>query len=471
MMQRTAVIPVADSACLRIAGGVRLRGSVAVSGAKNAALPIMAACVLAEGPVQLARVPRLTDVDSLALLLGYLGVEVKPQLDGRLLIQTVDPRPMRADAELVSQLRASFCVLGPLLARRGCATVALPGGCAIGERPIDLHLRGLAALGADLRIADGYCFATARRLRGATIDLLGPYGPTVTGTANVMCAATRAVGRTVITGAAREPEIVDLGGFLNALGARITGLGTSTLEIEGVEQLGGADYTIIPDRIEAATLALAAVATRGDVTLTGVATEHMTAVLDVLAEFGAQIVVAGETLRVICEERPRPLAVTARPYPGLPTDVQAQVTAVATLAAGRSRVSDAVFGERFAHVDELRRFGAQVGQQGSAVTIDGVARLRGAAVTACDLRASAALVLAGLAAEGVTTIAGLDHLDRGYEGLETKLQTLGARIARVTPASGALSQQRVDGTPPGRDALWQRGDFSPFSAARTAVAH
>jgi UDP-N-acetylglucosamine 1-carboxyvinyltransferase len=415
---------------LVITGGVPLAGSVRASGSKNAALPMMAASILADEPVRLEGVPRLADVQTLSLVLGELGVATAWTPEGVLLLETADPRPVRAEYELVRRMRASFCVLGPLLAKRRSAMVSLPGGCAIGDRPVDLHLAGLAAMGADLRIEHGYVVARTDRLRGATVRLLGPRGPTVTGTANVLSAAVLARGETTIVGAAIEPEIVDLGNLLAAMGARIDGLGTATIRVTGVDQLGGAVHRVIPDRIEAATLLLAAAITRGSATVTGVMPEHLGAVLAKLDAAGFQVALADDAVTLAADGPPRPVDVTAIPYPGIPSDVQAQWTALLSLARGRSTVCDRVFPGRFMHVAELNRLGAQVECRDGAALISGAARLAGAAVTATDLRASAALVLAGLAAEGVTTIDHSEHLDRGYERLDEKLRRLGARIER-----------------------------------------
>lgn len=416
--------------CLRINGPVRLEGTVTASGSKNAALPIMAASILATGPVVLAGVPELVDVDTLALLLGHLGVEVKRRAGGDLRIETVDERPTRAEYDLVRRMRASFCVLGPLLARRGRAAVSLPGGCNIGTRPIDLHLAGLRALGAEIRVEHGYVVAEARRLRGAQIELRGPRGPTVTGTANVMSAAVVARGRTIIRGAAAEPEIVDLGRFLIAGGANISGLGTDTIEIDGVEQLSGAWHRVIPDRIEAATLLIAAAITQGTATVQGVCADHLTAVLEALAAAGADVLCGANQITVRAANRPRPIDLVARPYPGIPSDLQAQFMALLTLAEGSSAIVDEVFPERFMHVAELNRLGAHIERQGSVAMVRGVRRLSGAGVMASDLRASAALVLAGLAAGSETIVRRVYHLDRGYQRLEEKLVRLGARIVR-----------------------------------------
>jgi UDP-N-acetylglucosamine 1-carboxyvinyltransferase len=412
-----------------IFGGAPLDGVARVGGAKNAALPIMAAALLAEGPVRLRGVPRVSDVATMAQLLRRLGMRVARHGDD-LLLQTVDPRPVAAPEALVRRMRASFCVLGPLLARSGRAVVPLPGGCRIGDRPVDLHLAGLRALGAEFRVEAGRVVATARRLRGAVVHLCGLLGPTVTGTANVLSAAAMAEGRTEIIGAAREPEIVDLGRFLIALGARIGGLGTSRIEVEGVTRLTSADHRILPDRIEAATLLLAAAITGGCVTLHGAAPENLAAVLESLRAAGCRIECMASAITLTAPGRPLPMEVVAASYPGLPTDVQAPLTALLSLAAGRSWVSDGVFPARFAHLAELRRLGASIRLAGPVAEIEGVAALAGATVSTGDLRAGAALVLAGLAARGETIIRGAAHLDRGYEALDHKLRLLGAQIER-----------------------------------------
>jgi UDP-N-acetylglucosamine 1-carboxyvinyltransferase len=416
---------------LRIAGGARLHGTVACSGAKNAALPIMAASLLCEGPVELQGVPNLSDVRTLAQLLARLGVEVIAEGD-TLRLETLDPVPTRADYALVSRMRASFCVLGPLLAKRGRAVVSLPGGCNIGDRPVDLHLAGLRALGAEMRLEQGYVIATADELRGAKIDLRGPRGSTVTGTANVLSAAVLARGTSEIHGAAMEPEIVDLGQFLIAAGARIEGLGTDTLFVEGVERLTGASHRIIADRIEAGTLLLAAAATQGTVSVTNARSEHLKAVLEALAEIGADVAAGESKITVHAGGRLRPAELIARPYPGIPTDLQAQFMAVLALADGRSAIADDVFPDRCHHVAELNRLGARVERHGNLAIIQGVHRLSGAEVSAGDLRASAALVIGGLAASGETMVHHLEHLDRGYQRLDDKLRQLGATIERVS---------------------------------------
>jgi UDP-N-acetylglucosamine 1-carboxyvinyltransferase len=416
---------------LIITGGVPLHGTVSVGGAKNAALPMMAAAILADAPLELRGVPRLTDVRTMGRLLRQLGVDVARHGE-RLVLTPVDSRVVRARYALVRRMRAGFCVLGPLLARRGRAVVPLPGGCRLGDRPVDLHLRGLAALGADLRLVRGCIVATARQLRGAAIDLSGPRGPTVTGTANVLCAAVLARGRTVIRGAACEPEIVDLGRMLNSLGAQIGGLGTPVLEIEGVERLHGGSYRIIPDRIEAATLMLAAAITGGAVSVVGLVPEHLQALLAALEASGIAIDVRSDRVSVLARARPLPVSVAAEPYPGLPTDLQAHWTAFMATAAGPSFVEDRVFPMRWGHVAELRRLGADLQCVHGGVRIAGNCRYQGAEVAASDLRASAALVLAALAARGSSVIHAAHHLERGYERLDLKLARLGACIERLS---------------------------------------
>ena len=384
---------------LIVTGGVPLQGTVRVSGSKNAALPMMAASILADAPLELLGVPVLTDVLTMSQLLCQLGIDVA-RCDDRLLLTPVDDRVVRANFGLVRKMRAGFCVLGPLLARRGRAVVPLPGGCNIGDRPVDLHLRGLTALGADLRLQRGCIVAAAGRLRGATIDLGGPRGPTVTGTANVLSAAVLAAGRTVIRGAACEPEIVDLGCLLNAMGARIEGMGTPVLEIDGVERLGGGRHRIIPDRIEAATFLLAAAITGGTVTVTGIVPDHLEASLAGLAAAGIELNMRADRVTARAEYRPLPVSVSAQPYPGLPTDLQAHWTALMATATGASSVEDRVFPMRWGHVAELRRLGAELQCTPGGLRIAGRCRFQGAEVVASDLRASAALILAALAAQG-----------------------------------------------------------------------
>lgn len=426
-----------------VRGGAALRGTVPVSGSKNAALPLMAAAIAADEPIRLRGVPQLADVATLSEVLRSVGVAVDREPGGALRLHSTDATNCVAPYDVVRKMRASVCVLGPLLGRRGRACVSLPGGCNIGHRPIDLHLRGLAALGARIRIEKGYVVATAKRLRGSVVDLAGPCGTTVTGTCNVMMAAVFAEGTTTITSAAREPEVVDLGGLLNACGARIRGLGSSVVQIEGVESLRGGDYPVIPDRIEAATLMMAAAATKGEVTLTGVRSDHVGAVIELLRSIGIGLDVFAQTdgRSVVHVHRTgtlKPVRCTAIPYPGLPTDVQAQLTSLMTLAPGTSVVTDSVFPGRFMHVPELCRMGADVRHEHDSAIVQGGRPLQGASVMASDLRASAALAIAGLAAEGETSIRRIYHLDRGYERLEEKLGQLGADVKRVRDVAATV---------------------------------
>jgi UDP-N-acetylglucosamine 1-carboxyvinyltransferase len=411
---------------LEIEGGVPLRGSVSASAAKNAALPALAASLLSAKPVRLTNLPDLVDVRTMIRLIETLGATVRregEEVVARVERVTDDVAPY----ELVSTMRASVLVLGPLVARHGSARVALPGGCAIGVRPIDQHLKGLARLGAEIAIERGDVVARASRLKGARIatDLV-----TVTGTENLMMAAALAEGTTVIENAAREPEVVDLANLLVAMGARIAGAGTARITIEGVPELDGATHRIIPDRIEAGTLIVAGAITRGDVTVTDVVPDHLTALLAKLDECGVTLEVAADSVRVLGPERPRPADVTTSPFPGFPTDMQAQVMTLLGLADGQSRVTETIFENRFMHVAELARMGARIDTDGAIAMIRGVPRYQGAPVMASDLRASAALVLAGLVAQGRTTVSRVYHLDRGYERLEKKLVALGARIER-----------------------------------------
>jgi len=417
-----------------VQGGSPLAGRVTISGAKNAALPIMAATLAIDGPVLLHGVPRLADVNTLTQLLQLLGVDLVAPSAHQLQLQVTDARPHLAPYELVRRMRASICVLGPLLARRGRACVSLPGGCNIGHRPIDLHLKGLAALGADISIERGYVHATAPRLRGAKVDLRGPSGSTVTGTCNVLTAACLADGVTHITSAATEPEVVDLGHFLQAAGAHIEGLGTPHLTITGVSQLHSVEHAIIPDRIEAGTLMMAAAITRGELELTGVRCDHLASVIQTLQGMGVSIEPHKHSVRVSCQDRLHPVDITTGPYPAFPTDLQAQLMALLSLADGVSTVTDTVFPDRFLHIPELCRLGADIRREGAGGLIRGVGRLSGSSVMASDLRASAALLLAALAAPGDSVIRRIYHLDRGYESLECKLRPVGARIERVTDA-------------------------------------
>lgn len=419
-------------------GGVPLRGGISVGGAKNAALPILAATLASGGKSRIRRVPHLVDVKTLLSLLRALGLSAEWTGDDEIEVQVVSEENCTAEYDLVRKMRASVCVLGPLLAKRGRACVSLPGGCNIGERPIDIHLRGLSALGAEIRVEHGYVIATAKRLVGNTINLSGPHGSTVTGTCNVMVAAALARGRSILHAVACEPEVEDLGNYLNAMGARISGLGTPTLEIEGVSELHGAEHALIPDRIEAATLLIAAGMTRGEIGIEEIRADHLTTVLQKLREIGLVIDPAGMGVVASGEGKHRATNCTALPYPGIPTDLQAQLMAWLSHVPGMSRITDNVFPDRFMHVSELVRMGAKIRREAFGATIEGVERLQGTNVMASDLRASAALVLAALAAEGRSVIRRIYHLDRGYDGLERKLSALGARIQRVkdVPESG-----------------------------------
>jgi UDP-N-acetylglucosamine 1-carboxyvinyltransferase len=414
------------AARLVIDGGVPLRGEVRVSAAKNAALPLLAASLLSAEPVVLENVPRLADVATIRALLGRLGTEVDER-DGCTIARTPSLRSVEAPYDLVSTMRASVLVLGPLLARAGRARVALPGGCAIGVRPIDLHLRGLERLGADIALTQGYVEARAARLKGARIvfDIV-----TVTGTENLMMAATLAEGTTILENAAREPEVPDLARLLTAMGARIRGAGTERIEVEGVAELGGARHRIIPDRVEAGTFLVAGAITRGDVVVRDVVPDHLTAILDKLEAAGARLDVGPDRIRVRAEGRPRPVDIVTNPYPGFATDMQAQMMALLGLADGSSVITETIFENRFQHAAELRRLGAAIEIEGNRAVIRGVGGYQGAPVMATDLRASASLVLAGLAAAGTTEVSRVYHLDRGYEAMERKLGALGARIRR-----------------------------------------
>jgi len=415
-----------------VTGGRRLKGRVRAGGAKNAALPIMAASILAEGHMRLRGVPDLADIRTMARLLKTLGVRVERERGGEMVLRS--PRRTtrnRAPYKIMRTMRAGICVLGPLVARRGKAEVSLPGGCAIGDRPVDLHLRGLRALGARIRIQHGYIVGESRRLRGTEMYLGGPFGSSVTGTENILMAAVLAKGTTVIDCAACEPEIRDLAGVLTKMGARIEGLGSPRLVVEGVDRLSGCEHTIIPDRVEAGTLLLAGAATRGDVTVEGARWNDLFALVTVLREIGIDVRHDADTIRVRARRRPRSIDVTTLPFPGFPTDLQAQMMALLTVADGISVVTEKIFPDRFMHVAELGRMGAIIRKEGNAVVVHGTRALSGAEVMASDLRASAALVIAGLVAGGKTTISRVYHLDRGYARLERKLRRLGAVIRRI----------------------------------------
>lgn len=408
-----------------------LRGSITVNGAKNAVLPIMAACLLTEEPSVITRVPHVTDVLSMSELLRHLGVDVT--LSGDQLRITPDRYAGTvAPYELVSRMRASLCVLGPLLAKHGKAQVSMPGGCVIGPRPIDLHLKGLQVLGAAITIEHGYLVATARELHGARVHLSGAFGSSVLATANVMMAATLAKGQTIIEHAACEPEVVDLADCLVAMGAHIKGQGTPVIRVDGVKRLRGARYRIIPDRIEAGTLMIAVAIAGGDVTIEGARADHLGAVIDKLSEAGVSIEKLNGALRVRATAPVQAVDVTTLPFPGFPTDLQAQMMALMTVSRGVSVLTEKVYPERFMHISELNRMGASITREGASAIVKGVERLSGAPVTAPDLRASAALILAGLVAENETDLNGLEHLERGYQNLAQQLGQLGATIRRVS---------------------------------------
>jgi UDP-N-acetylglucosamine 1-carboxyvinyltransferase len=415
---------------IEIVGGNRLVGSVRISGAKNAALPIMTAALLADGEHVFRNVPNLRDVHTMTRLLGRLGVEASYE-DGRVHVTASGSIEPTAPYDLVKQMRASVLVLGPLVARCGHALVSLPGGCAIGARPIDQHLKGLEAMGAKVQLHHGYVEVTVPggRLKGADVALSFP---THTGTENLMCAAVLAKGRTTLTNCAREPEVEELARVLNKMGARIEGAGTSQISIEGVDSLNPVDHAIIPDRIEAGTFMVASAATAGDLLLEGIGFEPLEAVITKLREAGSVVEREGDGIRVVGSEVIRPTDIITQPHPGFPTDMQAQLMMLMCLASGTSRITETVFENRFMHVSELNRMGADIHVNGRTATVHGVRRLQGAEVMATDLRASASLVLAGLVAEGTTHVRRVYHLDRGYEHIEEKLAPLGANIKRVS---------------------------------------
>lgn len=414
-----------------IQGGTRLRGEVHISGSKNAALPIMAASLLTKEECVLHGVPDLADVRHLVALLEKLGARVQRDQQGKLHIKTEDESVCLADYESVRRMRASICVLGPLLARRHRAEVSMPGGCAIGDRPINLHLRGLRSLGAKVNLDGGNIITSCPHLQGAEIFLGGPFGSTVLGTANIMTAAALARGRTIIECAACEPEIVDLGNFLNCMGAQVMGHGSPRITINGVEELHGGDYEIIPDRIEAGTFMMASAITNGELTITNCRRDSLMAVIDRLNLIGVDIETTDSGMRVSSARRLNPVDVTTQPYPGFPTDLQAQLMALLCLADGNSIITEKIFPDRFMHIAELNRMGARLHKEGATVVVQGVRELIGAPVMASDLRASAALVLAGMVGRGQTEIRRVYHIDRGYERIEEKLNLLGAKIQRV----------------------------------------
>ncbi len=413
---------------LSITGGFPLHGEVRVSGAKNAALPILCAAILTPEPLVLKNVPKLNDVHTMRSLLAQMGVRSEAE-DDALTLSAADIDWPLAPYEMVKTMRASILALGPLLARCGEARVSLPGGCAIGLRPVDQHIKGLQAMGAEIDLDHGYIEAKAKRLSGAhfVFDMV-----TVTGTENLMMAATLASGRTVLDNAAREPEVVDLADCLNAMGAVISGAGTDRIVIEGVSRLSGATHAIMPDRIETGTFLVAAAATGGDVALTGTRPDTLDAVLDKLAEAGVAATIDGSTIRIKRNGRLKSVSMRTAPYPGFPTDMQAQLMALMTVADDAAMITETIFENRMMHVQELKRLGAAIEVEGNTAIVRGAQKLTAANVMATDLRASAGLVIAGLIAEGETVIDRIYHLDRGYERIEDKLSALGARICRVS---------------------------------------
>lgn len=430
------IAPEADSSVLQIWGGHPLRGHVKISGAKNAALVIMAGALLCPGDCRIRNVPLLADVERMGQVLSALGVRLTRQGD-ILDINASEIKTSKAPYELVTQLRASFFAIGAILARLGVAQMPLPGGCAIGARPVDLHVRGLQAMGAEVQIEHGICNAyvpgSSRRLKGAKIYLdIASVGATE----NLMMAATLAEGETIIENAAREPEVVDLANFCNAMGAKIKGAGTSRIIVEGVPKLHSVDYSIIPDRIEAGTFLLSAAITRSELLLSPVAPEHLIPVIAKLRDIGVTIIEEKpDQLHILPAESLKATDIETQYHPGFPTDMQAPFMSLLTLAEGDSVINESVFENRLRHASELNRLGADIRVKGNAAFVRGVPKLSGAPVLGTDLRASAALVIAGLAAEGKTTIQGLQHLDRGYDRLDVKLQQLGAKILRVGETS------------------------------------
>lgn len=414
---------------LKVTGGCRLKGEVKASGAKNAALPILAASLLTADDLVLHNVPHLSDIRTMGKLLSGLGMTVERPSDTETVrLNAKSLTTLTAPYELVKTMRASIVTLGPMLARFGEARVSLPGGCAIGARPVDQHIKGLQTLGAEVVIDHGYVVAKAKRLKGAHIvtDMV-----TVTGTENLLMAATLAEGTTVIENAAREPEVVDLANCLIAMGAKIRGAGTPVIEVEGVSELHGATHSVLPDRIETGSFLLAALMTRGDVTVTHAAPHTLDIVLEKLREAGATVQTGDDWIRVSIDKRPKAVSVRTVPHPGFPTDMQAQFMALDTIAEGTGRITETIFENRFMHVPELQRLGANITVDGHTAVVTGVEALSGANVMATDLRASASLVIAGLVAKGETIVDRIYHLDRGYDHMEVKLAALGAQIERI----------------------------------------
>jgi UDP-N-acetylglucosamine 1-carboxyvinyltransferase len=414
---------------LVIEGGIKLKGEVTVSGSKNAVLPILAATLLTDELCIIRNVPNLRDTNTMLKILRSLGKNVEFD-KGTVSVNPTKTTNYIADYKLVSTMRASFCVLGPILAKLKKAKVSLPGGCVIGVRPVDLHLKGIKSLGADISVESGYVLAKAAQLKGGYVYLGGVYGSSVLATDNVMMAATLAKGKTVIESAACEPEVADLAEFLIKMGAKIKGHGTPIIEIEGVKHLRGTEHTIIPDRIEAGTLMVASLITKGDITIKNIFCKHLGALIDKLEEAGASVIRSDSSVRMRLRGRLKAINVTTLPYPGFPTDMQAQIMSLMTVTPGISVITEKIYPDRFMHVSELNRMGAHIQREGPHAIVEGIKQLSGAPVMASDLRASACLVLAGLVATGKTSVSRIYHLERGYENMEEKLQALGARIWR-----------------------------------------
>lgn len=429
---------------LIVEGGHKLRGQLNISGSKNASLPILAAALLTDEPVRISRVPDVSDTNYMIQILSQLGASVE-RSSGSVRIESPEGISSSASYDQVRKMRASICLLGPLMARMKRCTLPLPGGCVIGDRPVDLHVRAIQALGARVRIKGGNLLIDAPNgLTGTTVDMRGDNGPTVLGTDNLMMAAVLARGTTVIESAAREPEVVDLANFLNKMGAQIEGAGSRTITIHGVEHLHGCEHTVIPDRIEAGTFMVAAAMMSDGLTLHRVCREHLKAVADLLVECGHKVEFSADGTSVFVAPGEKPLSgkILTTPYPGYPTDMQAQMTALFALTPGISVVRDTIFPQRFMHCSELKRMGANIKVDSGTAIITGVASLSAAPVMASDLRASAALVLAALAAEGTTEIHRLYHIDRGYELLDDKLLSIGAHVKRVPDVEGGIAEEQ-----------------------------
>ncbi|MCU0651054.1 MAG: UDP-N-acetylglucosamine 1-carboxyvinyltransferase [Candidatus Omnitrophica bacterium] len=413
---------------LLVKGNACLKGEVTISGSKNSALPILAAALLTDQKCVIRNVPYLRDTNTMIKILRSLGKDV--EFDKGVVTVTGSTSNYIADYKLVSTMRASFCVLGPLLGKLKKAKVSLPGGCIIGVRPVDLHIKGIKALGSRITIEGGYVIAEAKKLKGTHIYLGGEYGSSVLATGNVMMAASLAQGKTVIEAAACEPEVWDLAELLIKMGAKIKGHGTPIIEIEGVKSLRGAEHSVIPDRIEAGTFVIAGLITKGDILIKNVCPHHMGALIDKLKDAGAVLKMTGNTIRVNCKKKLRPINITTLPYPGFPTDMQAQMMALMAVTPGISVITEKIYPDRFMHVAELNRMGAHIQREGPHAIVEGVKHLSGAPVMASDLRASACLVLAGLVAKNNTAVSRIYHLERGYENIDKKMETLGAMLWR-----------------------------------------